>query len=227
MPSVNFYSHLPSKYKTKTHNPQFGKTHQIKLPFRMGIIGASGTGKSNALLNLLHRMSGTFDRMILVCKAIHGDPLYEMLVDKLGDSITVYENGEVPELNSIASDVLHSKSQILAVFDDVLGDKEANEAIAEYAKRGRKQGISMCYLAQSWYGIPKFIRQQFSHVVIKKVNSSRDLKKILVEFPMAIDFETLKQMYDFATHAFESTMMLDLLSGTVYKDFNELLSPTR
>jgi hypothetical protein len=218
--NINFYNSLPSKYKTKSHNPNLGKTHEIKLHFRMGIIGASGAGKTNNLLNMLRRMPNTFDSMILVCKSLSGDPLYQLLVDKLGDNITVYENGEVPPLDSLE---VGENEQTLLVVDDILGDKKANEEVAEYAKRGRKKRVSLAYLAQSWYSIPKFIRSQFNYVIIKKVNSSRDLNMILQECPLNVDLKELKQMYEYATHAFESTLMINLLSGSIYKDFIEKL----
>ena len=144
-----------------------------------------------------------------------------MLADKLGDNMEVYENGEVPPLDSA---ICESLGQTLLVVDDIIGDKQANIAVEEYAKRGRKKRISLCYLAQSWYGIPKFIRQQLSHVIIKKVNSTRDLSMILKEFPMSVDIKELKQMYAYATQDFASTMLINLLSGQIYKDHTELLA---
>lgn len=217
--ATNFYTKLPAKFIQRTCNPEYGKKHHIKLHFRMAIIGASGTGKSNALLNLLKVMPNTFDKLILVCKSLDGDPLYMMLADKLGDNMEVYENGEVPPLEDSCE-----PGQTLLVVDDIIGDKQANIAVEEYAKRGRKKRISLCYLAQSWYGIPKFIRQQLSHVIIKKVNSTRDLSMILKEFPMPVDIKELKQMYAYATKEFASTMLINLLSGQIYKDHTELLA---
>lgn len=41
---VDWYKKIPSKYLTKSHNPNFS-THGIKVPFRMLIVGGSGSGK--------------------------------------------------------------------------------------------------------------------------------------------------------------------------------------
>ena len=42
---IDWYKEIPSKFLTKSHNPNFNK-HGIKLPFRMLIIGGSGSGKT-------------------------------------------------------------------------------------------------------------------------------------------------------------------------------------
>ena len=47
----NWYNKLDKKYKVKSFNPNKGKTHELDIPFRLCLVGASGSGKSNALLN--------------------------------------------------------------------------------------------------------------------------------------------------------------------------------
>ena len=53
---VDFYNHKEvQKLLTPYHNPNF-EYHQIKVPFRAGIIGSSSAGKSQLLLNLISKM---------------------------------------------------------------------------------------------------------------------------------------------------------------------------
>ena len=51
---LDWYAHKGvQKFLTKQHNPLYHK-HHIKIPFRMLIIGNSGSGKTSTLLNLIY-----------------------------------------------------------------------------------------------------------------------------------------------------------------------------
>jgi hypothetical protein len=92
--------------------------------------------------------------------------------------------------------------QLLCVFDDVVNysDKEQG-IIKEYFIRGRKmgRGISMCYLSQSFYRIPKIIRLQCNYLILLKLGSKRDLNLILGDYGLGVDKETLMSIYRVAT----------------------------
>lgn len=207
----NFYSKLR---KPKLHNPGYGKKHFIEIPFRMLIVGPSGSGKTNALLNLLKATTDTWDHITLCLKDAN-EPLYRMLIDKLGDDITVHE-GSVPDLADISK--LPKERQQLFVFDDLVGDKVANQSILTYYKMARKKNISCCYLSQSYYGVPKFIRSNLSHLLIVKVSSKKDLRLILSEYPLPMSIKDLNHIYDECTREFTDVMLLDLLHGEIYKN---------
>jgi hypothetical protein len=64
------------KYTQKVHNPSYGKTHEFNLHFRLLICGGSGTKKTHTLIELIHRMSGTFSRLVL-CVRSADEPLYK------------------------------------------------------------------------------------------------------------------------------------------------------
>ena len=198
----NFYQSLPKEYKSNSFNPNLGKSHHIEIPFRMGIIGASGSGKTNCLLNLLKRFNGTFNHMHLCVKNIH-EPLYEMLVDKLGEDITVYEDGIVPPLSEMVPN-----GEQLIIFDDLVGDKVATPEIIEYYKMARKKNISCIYLSQSFFKIDKFIRQNINYLIIKKVSSKKDLRLILNEYSLNCDLDQLEQIYALCTSKFEDIMLI-------------------
>ena len=53
---LNFYEHKDvKKLITKYHNPRFADT-QINIPARIGVIAASGGGKSQFVLNSMLRV---------------------------------------------------------------------------------------------------------------------------------------------------------------------------
>jgi ABC-type dipeptide/oligopeptide/nickel transport system ATPase component len=212
----NHYNKLNAKYKSKSFNPNKGKTHNIDIPFRMVIVGSSGSGKSNCLMNLLKvAFNGTFNHIYLCCKDAN-EPLYRQMIDKLRDNITVFENGEVPSLSE-----LPKNEEQLIIFDDLVGDKNATKEIIEYFKMARKKGISCCYLSQSYFKVDKFIRQNTNYIIIKKVSSKKDLKLILSEYSFNCDIKEIEAMYHYATKKYEDVMLLDILHSHIYHNFNQ------
>ena len=212
----NHYQKLNAKYKSKSFNPNKGKTHNIDIPFRMVIVGASGSGKTNCLMNLLKiAFNGTFSHLYL-CVKNADEPLYQQMIDKLGDDITVFESGEVPPLSE-----LPKNEEQLIIFDDLVGDKNATKEIIEYFKMARKKGISCCYLSQSYFKVDKFIRQNTNYIIIKKVSSKKDLKLILSEYSFNCDIKELEAMYHYCTKKFEDVMLCDILHSHIYHNFND------
>ena len=68
---INFYELDDVKaFDVKKHNPNF-ETQHISVPFRIGIIGASGSGKSNTVLNIIAQFSETFNRIIIFTNFRH------------------------------------------------------------------------------------------------------------------------------------------------------------
>ena len=78
---INFYDQV-GRGISDHYNPN-GDKYLIKHPFRALISGVSGSGKTNALLNLISKLN-CWDRYYLYVKLMGDDPLYdEVLVPKL------------------------------------------------------------------------------------------------------------------------------------------------
>jgi ABC-type dipeptide/oligopeptide/nickel transport system ATPase component len=218
---MNFYKHAE---KCDSHNPEFMKQHRFKLPFRMAVIGGSGSGKTNTLLNIIERMPNTFSRIVL-CIKDSDEPLYNLLKSSLDpDALVIYEGGAIPRLDNIAEEC-DSKGkkggnkyiQQLIVFDDLCLQKDQSR-IAEYYIRARKKNISCVYLSQSYYKIPKEIRLQLGYMILKKQSSKRDLAAILRETTLPIDLSDLLRAYNYATQSFEDFFLIDIDDG-IFKTF--------
>jgi energy-coupling factor transporter ATP-binding protein EcfA2 len=200
---INYYDKLPKK---KVHNPGF-KEHGMELPFRGIVVGPSGSGKSNLVLNIIHLMKNTFE-FIQICTMDADEPLYKHLRDSIDpEHLGISEGFEkIPPL-----DAFKQYGQSLIIFDDLCsvesGRDKKQAIISDYYKRGRKiqsvdpklrGGISMMYLSQSFYGIPKFIRIQANYIFIKKTNDARDLSCILKDSSIGIKKAMLESMYHYA-----------------------------
>ena len=194
---INFYETKNIKqFLTEYENPHFDN-HRIKIPFRISVIAASGSGKTQWLLNLVSRMNDTFGHIYICYRA--SEPLYQLLEKGVGsDKITFFT-----QLSKfiLPQDVPKDK-QILMVFDDVVNYSEKEQKIiCEYYVRGRKigKGVSMCYLSQSFFRIPKIIRLQCNYLILLKLGSRRDLTLILSDYGLGVDKEELMAIYRDAT----------------------------
>lgn len=211
--TTNYYKLIKAP---KTHNPNF-REHGINVPFRMIICGASGSGKTNWLLDLIHRMSSTFTN-IIICLRSKDEPLYNYLESKIPEGLTFYEvqsSNDIPDLDML-------EKQTLIVFDDLVSaGKEVQVKIAEYYIRARKKQVSCVYLSQSYFAIPKIIRQQANYIVLKKINSSKDLSLILKEFPLDIKLDELKKIYIEASKGIEQFLLIDINKNEFKKNWKK------
>lgn len=200
----------------KVHNPNF-KEHGIIVPFRMIICGSSGSGKTNWLLDLIHRMSGTFMNIVVCCRCKE-EPLYNYLETKIKDGLTFYEVQNAIDIPDL--DLLEPKT--LIVFDDLVSaGKDVQIKIAEYYIRARKKEVSCVYIAQSYFAIPKIIRQQVNYIVLKKINSSKDLSLILKEFPIDIKLDEFKRIYAEASRGIEQFLLIDINKNEFRKNWKK------
>jgi len=221
----NFYDKLPAKYKSKARNPNY-KVHKIKVPFRMIIIGGSGSGKTNTLLDLVSKFKNTFNHLI-ICTMNSDEPLYNYLRERLGAKVTFYENGEVPDLEEL--EAKHGKGkQLLTAFDDLVLSNQ--KAIEDFFIRARKicGGISCVYLTQSYFEVRKLIRLQCNYVVCKKLSSKKDLKLIVKEYQLSEDIDKVMRVYeDVVGCGFTDFFMIDLETNEPKDRFRKNYSPIR
>lgn len=211
--ATNYYKNIKHK---PVHNPGI-KNHGLSIPFRMLIIGTSGSGKTNMLLDLIHRTSGTFKDIIICCKSKE-EPLYEYLESNIPEGLTFIEC-DSPDSYPVLDSLLEST---LVVFDDLVLEKDQSR-IAEFFIRGRKKGISCIYISQSYFGVPKIIRSQCNYIVLKKINSNKDLSLILSDFPLDVTLEELKKIYITCTKGIEQFLMIDINNNKFRKNYTEYI----
>ena len=88
----------------------------------------------------------------------------------------VYEN--IHDCNS------SRKKEILIVFDDMIADimtnKRFQSIIKELFIRCRKLNISLAFITQSYFSIPKDVRLNSTHYLIMKINNKRELQNIAI-----------------------------------------------
>ena len=183
---INFDDYA-NENKTK-HNLRW--PYMPHHPYRILIIGGSGSGKTNALLNLINNQPD-IDKIYLYAKDLYKTK-YQFLINKRestglkhfndpkafieysNDMHDVYKN--IDEYNP------DKENKILIVFDDMIADminnKKLNSIVTELFIRGRKLNISLVFITQSYFKVPKDVRLNTTHFFIMKIPNKRELQQI-------------------------------------------------
>ena len=201
---TNVYEIMPKDLLVESPNPNF-ELHRFKVPFRCAVVAPSGSGKSNFLVTLIAHFSkkpGTFHDICIVTRN-KDEPLYKFL-ESLNDRIKIVEGLE----NTPLLDRMDKDFSTLVCFDDLVLQKDQSR-IANYYIRARKLNCSVCYLSQSYFSIPKIIRQNCSYLVLLKLSGARELNLILSEGGLGIDKNELLRIYKLATNEKLSPLIVD------------------
>jgi len=213
---INFYKTIPECYKDNNNAkyPNWSKV-KIDIPARILICGVSGSGKNNCLMNLILQMN-CFTKIYIFAKNLD-QPLYRFLISrmhklskKIGKKILFYSEDleDIPELSEF------DKSETnLIVFDDMIMEKN-QKRISELFTRGRNSCNASCvYLTQNYYSVDKLIRRNCDYIIIKKINTSSDLKRIISEYKLSNNI-SLDQLYKFyeqiVASGMENFLLLDM-----------------
>ena len=83
------------------------------------------------------------------------------------------------------------KRNILIVFDDMIADIMSNKfqaIIKELFIRCRKLNISLVFITQSYFFVPKDVRLNSTHYLILKINNKKELQNIAINHSADIDY---------------------------------------
>ena len=89
--------------------------------------------------------------------------------------------------------------KILAVFDDMIADminnKKLNSIVTELFIRGRKLNISLVFITQSYFKVPKDVRLNSTHFFIMKIPNKRELQQIALNHSSDINSKDFIKIY--------------------------------
>ena len=202
---INFYDKI--KITNTYINPN---KYTPQHPHRTIIVGASGSMKTNTLMNII-QASKAYTKIYLFAKALD-EPLYDYLQVKLAKLKDL--NGASVLVTSSALDDLQDVEdfnpceQNLVIFDDMIseGAKKIKDKLSDLFIRGRKQNISTIFISQSFYEIPKIIRGQANYYILKNITSKADRNLIIRD--IGLDKEEMMAMFDRVIKADEKTFFM-------------------
>ena len=170
------------------HNPKW--PYIPDHPYRILIIASSGSGKTNALLNLINNLPD-IDKIYLYARDPYEEK-YQYLIkkrEKVGldhfdddKAFIEYSNDMKDVCKNIEDYNLGKKREKLIVFDDMIADminnKKLNPIVTELFIRGRKLNVSIVFITQSYFKLPKDVRLNSTHFFIMKILNKRELQQI-------------------------------------------------
>ena len=163
--------------------------------------------KTNALLNLINNQP-YIDKIYLYAKDRY-EAKYQYLINKRekvgldhfkdGKAFMEYSNDIQDVYKKIEKYNPGKKRKILIVFDDMIADminnQKLNLVLTELFIRGRKLNISIVFITQSYFKVPKDVRLNSTHFFIMKIPNKRELKQIALNHSSDIDFKYLIKIY--------------------------------
>ena len=179
-------------------------------PYRVLIIGGSGSGKTNTSLNLINEQDyhDVIDKIYLYAKDL-SEPKYEYLIKK-------HEDAGIKNLNNSNAFIVYSNTmddfyedidncnpkrnkKVIIVFDnmiaDIMSNKKFQAIIKELFIRCRKLNISLAFITQSYFSVPKDVRLNSRHYLIMKNNNKRELQNIAINHSANINYQDFMKIY--------------------------------
>ena len=152
--------------------------------------GGSGSGKTNASLNLINNQPN-IEKIYMHAK----DPFetkYQFLINKRESTglkhfndpkaFIEYSNDMHDVYKNIEECNINKERKILIVFDDKIADiinnKKLNSIVTELVNRDRKLNISLLFITQLYFKVPKGNRLNISHSFITKLKTKENFSKL-------------------------------------------------
>ena len=186
-------------------------------PYRIPMIGGSGSGIKNALLNLIENQPG-IDEIYLYAKDPY-EAKYQYLINirkKVGlkrfndtEAFIEYSNDMQDVYRNIAEYNIDKERKILIVFDGMIADTINNNKlcsiVTELFIRSRKLNIFLVFITKSYFKVARDVRLNTTHFFITKIPSNRELQQIALFYSSDIytkDFINIYKKYTAVPYSF-------------------------
>lgn len=165
-------------------------------PFRLLVIGSSGSGKTLFIMNLVARWllnpDGTsiFKKIFLFTPSLLIDPSFQYLAHhrEFGDPNKVYASNilETDLINDIINRG-YDDEQVLVWLDDFASSKKdlQNKILYDLYFRSRHNNISVIFTSQYFFQVPIQIRQNANYLALFALTGDRDLQLVRQELATA------------------------------------------
>ena len=136
------------------HNPNW--PYIPDHPYRILLIGVSGSGKTNTLLNLINNQPD-IDKIYLYAKDLYEDKYQFLIKKRESTGLRHFNNAKAfieysNDMQDVYKNINHynpdKENKIVIVFDDmiagIINNKKLNSIVRELFIRGRKLNIFSC-----------------------------------------------------------------------------------
>ena len=200
---INFDNYVNENRTEHNKNWPYISDH----PYRILIIGGSGSGKTDLLLNLIENQPD-IDKIYLYLKDSY-EAKFQYLINKrervginhFNDpkAFIEYSNDMHDVYKNIDDYNPDKENKILIVFDDMIADmihnKKLNLIVTKLFLRGRKLNISLGFITQSYFKVPKDVRLNTSNFFIPKIPNKREHQQIAINHSSDINTKDFVNIY--------------------------------
>ena len=200
---INFDDYANENKTERNSNWPYTPDHS----YRILIIGGSGFGKTNVLLDLIENQTD-IDKIYLYAKDRY-EVKYQYLInirEKVGidhhndnQAYIKYSNDMGDVYKNIVEYNPDKDNKNLIVFNDMIADliniKKLNSIVTELFIRGRKLNIFLVFITQSYFKTPKDVRLNTTHFFNAKTPDKRELQEIVQNHSSDIRTEDFINIY--------------------------------
>ena len=188
----------------RKHNPNW--PYIPDHPYRILIIGGLGSGRTNTLKLIDNQPD--IDKIYLYAKNPYEDK-YQFLINKKESirlkyfndpkAFTEYSNDMRDVYKNINDHNPDKENKMLILLDDMIVDminnKKLNSIVTELFIRGRKINISLVFITQKYFKVPRDARLNTTHFFIIKNPNKKELQQIAISHSSDIDFKNFVSIY--------------------------------
>ena len=206
---INFYDKLPSNLKRENKLDKNFKKHYIEPTSMICVIGGTGSGKSNAVANMISHQSGKYYHIIIFNPVSTDEPLYNLMKEKMPGIELINNIEELPALSEYEEDKDQEK---LIIIDDFINmPKKDFKKINEYFTGGRKHSFTVVALCQNYTSVPKVITRNCQYFFLFKLNDNLTINNIIRNHNIHnVNKDRFRELYDESTSEPLNFFMVDL-----------------
>ena len=159
------------------------------------------------------------------------EPKYQFLIDKREKEgiKNLNDSNAFIEYSSTMDDILENIEDYNEkdnTISHVTSDKKAQQVIKNLFIRCRSLTISLCFLTQSYFSVPKDVRLNCAHYIIFKLNNKKELQFIAINYSADIDYKDFIEIYKKCTKEPYNFLTIDTtqpVDKKFIKNFDESL----
>jgi hypothetical protein len=162
-----------------------------KHPARVLINGASGSGKTNMIINLLTKdlfYKGYFNAIYLFSASYFMDDIWQNL--KLPENMVNdgFSESILSKIIKLQEDMIEKYGvdkcpKLLFIFDDCIDDNTyyRSKSLKTLFTRGRHLNASVWFSTQEYVAVPPKLRKQMSDIIVFEPTNNQELDRIASE----------------------------------------------
>ena len=196
-------------------------------PFRMVVCGASHSGKSNMILNMItvgeYGYKAHFGEDVFVFSRTLGlDDTWKSLNLPKTHMYQKWDESVVREIMAYSK---KKRNGILLLLDDLISDGDAfnrknTNLLSELFYTSRHYRISLCITTQRYHAVQSALLANASAVIVFRLKTKREQEAFQ---DSQTQFDDLDRKYDYATKERFSFLYMNLATGKCYRNFEEEL----